>query len=92
MGKYYHKFILTFTIDQCQAFFEKIFISMKGLIGVMKDIVIFSIRIANELIKSGFPIKRVGTNKKDNIGTVFYFQNTPEIVAYLKTKENITLQ
>lgn len=55
----------------------------------MKDVVIFSNKLANELIENGFNIKRVGLNKKDNKETIFYFENTGEIRDYLKVNKNI---
>lgn len=56
------------------------------------DVVIFSNRLANELIENGFNIKRVGLNKKDNKETVFYFENTEELKNYLKVNRGINVR
>ena len=57
-----------------------------------KNIIIFSTRIARDLIQKGFVINDIQPNIKNKDRTVFYFSNTKEIREYLKEKHNIYIE
>ncbi len=55
----------------------------------MNSIVIFSARIARDLIKNKFMVVDIKPNKNDRKSTVFYFGCSDEIKDHLKTVHNI---
>lgn len=59
----------------------------------MKDILIFSNKLTNELIENGYNIKRVEFNKKqDSKETVFFFANTEQIRQFLEKEKGIIVK
>ena len=44
-----------------------------------KDLVIFNINFAQEIIRAGHNLKNVAPSKSDTTKTVFFFENTEEI-------------
>lgn len=58
----------------------------------MENIIIFSTRIARDLIQKDFKINDIQPNIKNKDRTVFYFSNTKEIRDYLKEKHNICIK
>lgn len=57
----------------------------------MDAIVIFSARVARDLIQKKFELLDIRPDKSMPIKTVFYFQNTKETREYLKQKHNIEI-
>lgn len=56
-----------------------------------KHIVIFSIGIANELIRRGYNIQKLKINDKNNNRTVALFENTEELREELKQDFDINI-
>ncbi len=53
------------------------------------EILIFSYKIAKDLIKKGFVVKDIRPNYKVENGTIVVFENNEGIKSYLKEKWNI---
>ena len=58
----------------------------------MKDIVIFSRGIANNLLDQGYILKHIGQDKQNRKASVFYFENTQCIKDYLAVKFDIIIK
>lgn len=58
----------------------------------MENIIIFSQRIARDLIQKDFKIVDIQPNMKNKERTVFYFANTKELREYLKENHNIEIK
>lgn len=58
----------------------------------MENIIIFSQRIARDLIQKDFNIVDIQPNAKNKDRTVFYFANTKELREYLKENHNIEIK
>jgi len=56
---------------------------------VKTEILIFSYKIAKDLIKKGFVVKDIRPNYKVENGTIVVFENNEGIKSYLKEKWNI---
>ncbi len=56
------------------------------------DIVIFSSKVARDLIRNKFEINDIKQNKECPLKTVFYFENTKQLKDYLKEKHNIEIK
>lgn len=52
-----------------------------------KNMVIFTISKANELIKAGFPLRKIAPAKKAVGQLVFYFDQTNELESYVFNKK-----
>ena len=50
----------------------------------MKQYTVFSLRIANILVRQGFEIVGSGVNAKNPKLSVFYFEDTPEFQSALQ--------
>lgn len=57
-----------------------------------KDIVIFSAKVARDLIKSDYKLNDIRPDRNIKIKTVFYFENTKQLKDYLKEKHNIEIK
>lgn len=57
----------------------------------MDAIVIFSARVARDLIQKRFELLDIRPDKSIPIKTVFYFQNTKEVREYLKQHHGIEI-
>lgn len=53
------------------------------------EILIFSYKIAKDLIRKGFVVKDIRPNYKVENGTIVVFENNEGIKSYLKEKWNI---
>lgn len=57
-----------------------------------KDIVIFSARVARDLIQKRFNLIDIKPDRKCKIKTIFYFENTKELRNYLSVNHNIKIK
>ncbi|MSS43773.1 hypothetical protein FYJ27_08535 [Anaerosalibacter bizertensis] len=57
-----------------------------------KDIVIFSARVAKDLIRNNFHVIDIQQNKQCKLKTVFYFKDTEKTRNYLERKHNIKIK
>lgn len=55
------------------------------------NIVIFSVKVARDLIQNGFMVVDISENNQRKNKTVFYFSNNEKIKQYLKEKWNIEI-
>ena len=57
----------------------------------MNSIVIFSARIAKDLIRHDFKIIDINPDNDCKIKTIFYFEDTEKLREYLKDEHNIVI-
>lgn len=58
----------------------------------MDSIVIFSAKIARDLIRQGYKLDDISSDKNIKIKTIFYFENTEKLKDYLKQRWNIDIK
>lgn len=59
---------------------------------MMNNIIIFSPRIARNLIQKGFRVVDIKPDKNIRIKTIFFFENTKELKEYLSEKHDIKIK
>lgn len=55
------------------------------------NIIIFSARVARDLIQKDFKLHDIQPDNKYKIKTIFYFKNTKQLRNYLKENHNICI-
>lgn len=58
----------------------------------MDNIIIFSARVAKDLIRKGFRVSDIQPDKALAIKTIFFFSNTEELRGYLNKEHNIQIE
>lgn len=58
----------------------------------MNDIIIFSARVARDLVQKKFELNDIKADKYNKIKSVFYFKNTQKLREYLKLEHNIEIK
>lgn len=59
---------------------------------MMNNIIIFSPRIARDLIQKGFRVVDIKPDKNIRIKTIFFFENIKELKEYLSEKHDIKIK
>lgn len=57
----------------------------------MNDVIIFSGKIARDLIRNKFQLVDIQPDRNCKLKTVFYFKNTNNLRQYLKKQHNISI-
>lgn len=55
------------------------------------NIIIFSAKVARDLIQKDFKLNDIQPDNKYKIKTIFYFKNTKQLRNYLKKNHNICI-
>jgi hypothetical protein len=57
----------------------------------MNAIVIFSAKVAKDLIKKKYKLLDISSAKENKLKTIFYFANNEDLRKYLEMKHNIKI-
>ena len=58
----------------------------------VNNIVIFNLRVANELISKGYKVVKVGVNNTDTSKVVVIFERTSQLISELESEYGILIK